>query len=54
MHRYIYLILFNREVVAVKEKEYGVDHPTVAMELNNLAVSYCHLVRLHNLYNNIK
>jgi len=36
---------FNREIVAIKEKEYGADHPSVAMELNNLAVSYCHMVR---------
>ena len=32
--------------MAIKEKEYGVDHPSVAMELNNLAVLYCHLVSI--------
>ena len=37
--------LLIRQVIAIKEKEYGTDHPSVAMELNNLAVSYCHLVR---------
>ena len=42
---YLYVYTSNREVVAIKEKEYGADHPSVAMELNNLAVSYCHLVR---------
>ena len=40
-----YVYKFNREVIAIKEKEYGADHPSVAMELNNLAVSYCHMVR---------
>jgi len=32
--------------VVIKEKEYGLDHPSVAMELNNLAVLYCHLVSM--------
>jgi len=39
--------------VAIKEKEYGGDHPSIAMELSTvyLAVLYCHLVSLNKLIN---
>ena len=40
-----YVLVIHREVIGIKEREYGVDHPSVAIELNNLAVSCCHLVR---------